>query len=134
MERENIVVLVVAPGEKPVLDTIDGSLESMQKIVGGYIEQYMPFEDEVAIICNEEGKINGLPLNRSIKNENGEIIDIIAGTFIICYAPFDSENFLSLPEELLCKYADLFDTPETFYRDALGRIWVELKLKNRMQQ
>lgn len=35
-------------------------MEAMQVVVGGDIEEYMPFEDEVAIICNEEGKVNGL--------------------------------------------------------------------------
>lgn len=29
----------------------------------------MPFEDEVAIICNDEGKMNGLPLNRAVYSE-----------------------------------------------------------------
>ena len=38
----------------------------MQSLVEGDIEEYMPFEDEVAIICNDEGKMNGLPLNRAV--------------------------------------------------------------------
>lgn len=41
----------------------------MQETVGGYIEEYMPFDDEVAIICNEEGKMNGAELNRAIYSE-----------------------------------------------------------------
>lgn len=45
---------------------IEDTLEAMQSIVDGDIEEYMPFSDEVAIICNEEGKVNGLPLNRAI--------------------------------------------------------------------
>src|SRR5699024_6863922 len=49
-------------------------LEAMQELVGGDIEEYMPFEDEVAIICNEEGKIIGLPLNRAIYSE--EVVDM----------------------------------------------------------
>ena len=50
---------------------IDGmlTLEAMQSLVEGDIEEYMPFEDEVAIICNEEGKMNGLPLNRAVYSE-----------------------------------------------------------------
>lgn len=120
MENNPIIVLVVEPGEKPVLDVIDGSLESMQKVVGGYIESFYPFEDEVAVVCNEEGKMNGKALNRAIYNTDGEMIDIIAGTFFVCYAPADSESFLSLPEELIYKYADLFDTPEKFFSDAFG--------------
>lgn len=120
MENKSIVVLVVEPEKQPVLKVLDGSLESMQDVVGGYIEMCMPFEDEVAIICNEEGKFCGLPLNRALYDEEGEMADILAGTFFICYAPADSENFLSLPEELIHKYAEMFETPESFYRGPNG--------------
>ena len=48
---------------------IDDTLEAMQKVVGGDIEKYMPFDDDVAIICNEEGKVNGLPPNRAVYAE-----------------------------------------------------------------
>lgn len=68
-EVETISVLLVKPGQYPQLVDIDPSLESMQRIVGGRIEEYMPFSDEVAIICNDEGKVNGLPLNRAVYNE-----------------------------------------------------------------
>ncbi len=109
-----MIILLVKPGEKPELAVVDGSLESMQKLVGGSIEMCMPYEDEVALICNDEGKIMGLPLNRSVYDEDGQRIDIMAGTFFVCYAPFESEEFLSLPEDLVFKYANLFDKPETF--------------------
>ena len=69
----------------------------------------MPWDDDVAIICNEEGKVNGMPLNRIIKDENGQTIDIIAGTFFLCYAPIESENFLSLPDDLIKKYREKFE-------------------------
>ena len=77
----------------------------------------MPFEDEVAIICNEEGKMNGLPLNRAIYDEKTkEIIDIIAGDFFIAYAPIDSEKFKDLPKDLEQKYREKFKFPERFYK------------------
>lgn len=53
----------------------------MQAMVGGDIEVTYPFEDEVAIILNESGKINGLPLNRAIYTEDGDMQDIYAGDF-----------------------------------------------------
>ena len=53
----------------PKLIEIEDTLEAMQSLVEGDIEEYMPFEDEVAIICNEEGKMNGLPLNRAVYSE-----------------------------------------------------------------
>ena len=218
-KKENMIsVLLVEPNKYPKITRIEDSLETMQKIVGGDIEEYMPFEDEVAIICNDEGKLAGLPLNRAIyaepetvemsyaemtqrfreaennheehltgyivftedsfdkpyseesrtyvissgnkafqpgmgdysifgscldgtdscirldrymsaekggkdgwkiekcymKESSREIIDIIAGTFFIAYAPIDSENFQSLPKELEEKYCEKFKLPERF--------------------
>ena len=64
-----ISVLLVEPNKYPKMIEIDDTLEAMQEVVGGDIEEYMPFEDEVAIICNEEGKVNGLPPNRAVYGE-----------------------------------------------------------------
>jgi hypothetical protein len=66
---EKISVILVEPGRYPKLIEIEDTLEAMQSLVEGDIEEYMPFEDEVAIICNEEGKMNGLPLNRAVYSE-----------------------------------------------------------------
>lgn len=65
----------------------------MQELVDGYIETYEPFEDEAIIVCNEEGKINSMRMNRAVRDKDGNIRDIICGPFFICYAPFASENF-----------------------------------------
>lgn len=106
---EKLSVLLVEPGKYPQMIEMEDSLEAMQRIVGGDIEEFMPYMDEVAIICNEEGKMNGLPPNRAIYfepegAESREMVDIIFGTFFICYAPAESEKFLSLPKELAQKY------------------------------
>ena len=71
-------VLMIEPGKAPYEAELDGSLESMQKAVGGGIEGYYPYAEPVAIVCNDEGKINGLALNRAIYNEDGEMIEIMA--------------------------------------------------------
>ena len=217
---EKISVILVEPGRYPKLIEIEDTLEAMQSLVEGDIEEYMPFEDEVAIICNDEGKMNGLPLNRAVYSEpenvemsypqlkahfrqaekernhttgyivftadsfdkpyteeqrtyvvssnnkafiegmggysiyassldgsdkcvrleaymadeyggkdgwkiekcyvkderNREMLDIIAGKFFIAYAPFDSDKFCSLPDDLLEKYEKLFHCPEYFFR------------------
>ena len=52
-------VLVVEPGYLPYEKEING-LEEMQAVVGSWIEAIYPYEEEVAIVCNEEGLINGL--------------------------------------------------------------------------
>ena len=60
-------VLVVEPGKAPYESDISPGLESLQKAVGGYIEITYPFDDPVAVVCNEEGKLLGLPLNRALR-------------------------------------------------------------------
>lgn len=67
--QDQIRVLLVQPGKYPKEVSIENTLEAMQAIVGGDIEEYMPFEDEVAIITNDESKLLGLPLNRAVYAE-----------------------------------------------------------------
>ena len=71
-----IRVLIVEPNKEPYQKKIEHTLKNLQNIVNGYIE-ILQLEHNVDIICNEEGKINGLPLNKVVD------YDIIAGTFII---------------------------------------------------
>ena len=112
-----ISVLLVEPNKYPKMIEIDDTLEAMQAVVGGDIEEYMPFEDEVAIICNEEGKVNGLTPNRAVYEENSrEMLDIICGKFFVAYAPFEAERFQSLPPDLAEKYREKFKYPERFMR------------------
>ena len=109
-----MIILLIQPGEKPALTEIDGTLESMQKMVGGYIQVLYPFDDPIALICNEEGKFLGLPLNRGLRDICGRIYDVIAGTFFLCGAPPDTDHLDSLPEELVGKYQKRFAAPEVF--------------------
>lgn len=111
-EDTKIKVLFIEPHKYPRVVNLNDTLEDMQKLVGGDIEEYMPFDDDVAIVCNEEGKLNGEELNRAIYGDDGRLLDIIAGKFFICYAPIESERFLSMPEDLLKKYEKLFKYPE----------------------
>ena len=95
-----MTVLIVEPGKTPRTAEIDGSLESMQAVVGGYIQAVYPFDDEIALICNEEGKIMHLPFNRPLYlPETGVVYDIVAGTFFMCAAPSEDSSFGSLNEE-----------------------------------
>lgn len=107
-------VVYVEPNKVAEIMKIDSGLKSMQKAVGGYIEALYPFADPVAIICNEEGKINGLELNRGLADDNGDLYEIIAGTFFICLARPDSEDFEGLTVELANKYLEIFKYPEVF--------------------
>lgn len=118
--NEKITVLLVEPGKYPKPIEIEDTLEAMQEVVGGDIEEYMPFDDEVAIICNEEGKMNGSELNRVVYSKDKQILDVIAGKFFVAYAPFESESFLSMPKDLMKKYEDKFRYPERFYKTPEG--------------
>ena len=109
-------ILVVEPGKKPEAKEIDGSLTSMQKIVGGTIQAIYPWADSVALICNDEGKLLGLPLNRTLADEEGHVWDVVAGTFFICGIPADSDSFGSLTDEQMKKYQAQFASPETILR------------------
>ena len=234
-KAETISVLLIQPGKYPKTVAIEDSLEAMQALVGGDIEEYMPFEDEVALICNDEGKMNGLPLNRAVyaepqevdmtyqemksrfreaekehgkhltgyivfsqdsyskqysleartyvissdnkafqpnmggysiyataldgtdkgvrleqymaderggkdgwkvercymKEDTREMIDIMAGDFFICHAPFTSEKFLSLPPDLAKKYSEKFRYPEQFVRTDKGIAAIPYKPKSK---
>lgn len=112
-ERDStITVLVVEPGKEPYSKEIDSGLESLQHEVGGYIQAVYPFEEPVAIVCNEEAKLEGLPLNRALRDEDGDIYDIVAGTFMVVGLTDDS--FGSLTPELMQQFTDHFKTPEQF--------------------
>ena len=107
-------VVVVEPKKKPMVQDVGSDLESMQKIVGGTIEAVYPFDQPVALICNEEGKLLNLPLNRALRDDEGNVYDIISGTFFLCAAPPDSEHFTGLSDQQAKAYMERFATPEMF--------------------
>ena len=90
------------------------SLGEMQKAVGGSIQILYPFEDPVALVCNEEGKLLGLPANRALRDGSGAVYDIVCGTFFLCGAPPDSDTLGSLTEEQISRYERRFSRPELF--------------------
>ena len=112
-KEETIRVVLLEPGKLARVADIDSSLEGLQKTVNGLIEAAYPFEEEVCIICNEEGKLNGMPLNRAIRCE-GQITDIIAGPCFVCSC--DKANFGSLTEAQQQKYLKMFKYPEHFLK------------------
>ncbi len=65
-------------------------------------------KDDAVIISNEEGKLIGLPFNRLIKLDDGIPYDVIAGTFFLCRAPWDSEDFESLSDTQIEVYSQMY--------------------------
>ena len=105
-------VLLVEPGKEARIAEIGSDLKSLQAAVGGYIEAAYFFDDPVALIGNEEGKVYGLPYNRAVRDEAGKVQDIIAGPFFVC--GLGEDDFCPLPKELQAKYLDMFKYPEKF--------------------
>ena len=107
-------VVVVEPKKKPMVQDVGSDLESMQKIVGGSIQAIYPFDEPVALLANEEGKLLNLPLNRALRDDEGTVYDIISGTFFVCAAPPDSDRFEGLTDQQVKTYIERFATPEMF--------------------
>ena len=99
-------------------------MEAKQHLVGGYIECVYPTNDDsVVFICNEEGKINGMKLNRDIG------YDVIAGQFIILGDDYENGDFKSLTENQIMKYKMRFD--ENSIKETENKILSILLNKNR---
>ena len=109
---KKIFVLVVEPEKRPYTKEISCGLASLQKEVDGYIQTVFPYEEPVVIVCDDEAKLKGSPPNRALRDENGKIYDIIAGTFLI--AGVEGEDLSSLSPEHIEQFKEKFDTPEMF--------------------
>lgn len=118
LNRDVIDVLLVEPGQFPKKFQVGLELEDLQKAVQGDIEVVYPFEEEVGIIVNEEHKINGMPLNRAMRSEDGEVYDIYGGPFLV--VGLTEDDFCSLTPEQMEKYEEMFHTPETFVKMGNG--------------
>ena len=94
MENDKITVLMVEPEKKPYVKEVDPGLSSLQHEVGGYIQAVYPLPEPVAIICYEEAKLTGKPLNRALRDEDGDIYDIVAGKFLLSALAKDFLRFI----------------------------------------
>ncbi len=117
-------VLLVKPGMYPQQVQIGCELEDLQKAVGGDIEAVYPFEEPVALLMNDEGKMIGAELNRALRDSDGDIYDIVAGDFLV--VGLGEEDFCSLTPELTDKFSQVFHHPEMFVR--MGRSIMALPL------
>lgn len=112
-EKKMLDVLLVKPNEHPRNVSIGAELEDLQQAVGGSIGASYPFADDpVAIVYNDDGKLMGLPLNRALRDEDGQMYDAVAGTFLV--VGLGEEDFASLSPELAQKYEEHFHQPEDF--------------------
>jgi len=96
----NIKILTFEPGNVPYVTEIENELKPMNDIVGGYIEAVY-LSSTAVLICNEEGKLNGLPMNRIVRG------GMIVGTFFIAGYVDDEGEFTSISDADIEKYGVL---------------------------
>lgn len=129
---ERIRLLKIAPLEAPELIEVEHTLENLEELVGGTLQAVYPWEDPVAILCDDDGKFKGYPANRVLTDGDGEIYDIVVGTFFIC--GLTADNFGSLKDELARKYYERFRYPEMFFRRMDGKVlWRRLSPDSEFQ-
>lgn len=121
---ETMTVLLVEPNQHPRPVEIGTGLEDLQGAVGGHIEVVYPFDEPVALVMNEEGKLDGLPLNRALRDDNGEIYDVVAGSFLV--VGLTDEDFGSLTPDQMKAFEEKFHSPEVFVRMGRGIMAIPL--------
>ena len=104
MSTKTMKVLIVEPAKAPYAAEIPTGLKFLQEQVGGLIQAL--YLSDAALICNDEGKLLGLPWNRPLFDEDGKLYDIIAGTFLV--VGMTEDDFGSLTDEQIQKYTELF--------------------------
>lgn len=116
---QKVTALIVEPGKLPYIKEIATDHKTLASIVEGHLERINPYRDEVQIICNERGKVMGLPSNRAILSSKGEVVDVIAGTFIVIGEKEYSEEYSSLTDEDIENYYEIFKDPVCRWRYVL---------------
>ena len=118
MKEKKINVLMVKPNERPRMVELGNDLDSLQKAVSigadyqGFIE-LVYLEDNVSILCNEEGKLIGLEPNRRLGK------DILCGVFYVV-AEDKEGNLASLTAAQQNKYAKQFWNPDVIAVEEIG--------------
>lgn len=113
MKHRTIRVAVFKPGEEVTFEDIRNDLPTLQKTVGGYIEM-LRINKGLVLICNEEGKLYGLPRNRVLHRTmsvdpvtpvtSGMVIaDQLVGTFFVCRLRGPEMASLKLEDEWILK-------------------------------
>ena len=119
MKEKEITTVKVEPMKEPVIACLKNDLDSLQKAVSigapeqGLIE-FVWLEDNVSILCNEEGKLIGLEPNRRLGD------DILCGVFYIV-AENDEGELISLTDLQQERYSKMFRNPDLIFKDEVSR-------------
>lgn len=112
---DKIRAIVARPGEKAYVTEIEPSYEVLSELVGGHIEATYPLSNEVAVICDECGKLKGKMPNRLVYGKHTkerEDYDIYAGTIVIVRSQIELDDFTSLTDEQVDLYMDVYGKPQ----------------------
>ena len=126
MKETMITVLKVAPMLPPEVVTLKNELRALQEAVSigadytGLIE-VVGLEDDVCILCNEEGKLIGLEPNRRLGR------DVLCGVFYVM-GQDEEGNFCSLSASAMERYRQVFLWPELIPAEEVNetlapRVW-----------
>lgn len=126
---DKIAVLLITPTQAPRIVHIKPEHDEMVRLIGGEPYEYMPFDDDVALVCNRDGQAKQLPPNREIRYASDGRRSVIQGEFFLAGANYDSEKYHSLPDDLIKKYYRKFKSPERF--ELVGGDFVKLPSKSK---
>lgn len=93
--------ILVKPNELPQIIEFAESYKELQRLVEGYIEMPYIFDD-VDVVINEEGKLNGSLPNKKLFYD-GNLVDIIFGNIVLVGSNEDGET-ISLTDKQIEKY------------------------------
>ena len=113
MKEDKMRVLMVEPGKRAYEKVIGTTLDDMYAALDcDCIQGVYPYDDAIAIVCDDEGKLKRSKPNRAIYNSDGKVEDIICGKFFVCDC--STQNFRSLSDDMMQKYKKQFLLPERF--------------------
>lgn len=102
----SIHILVLRPGQEPASETITGTLESMQAVVGGPL-QGIPLTMDLDLYCHDEGKLQALSPNRLLRDDDGIVYDVVVGTAFVAAAD-RSGDLIDLTSAQIETYRNVF--------------------------
>lgn len=106
-------ILLFEPYRRPRMTEIPNTLRSMQETVGGDVQDIYPWDDPVALVCDDEGLINDSEFNRYIHPDI-----FIFGNFFLCGV--GEEGFTDLPKDLAEKYEGMLRDPQILIKTQEG--------------
>lgn len=123
MKNEYIKVLFVSPGKKARIINTGNRAPAFRKLLKGHFTEYMPFDENHVLVARSEGRALREELNRAIRDDDGNILDVIVGDFFVAGCRYDEDEYsdFDLKSESDRKIYEMLLKPEKFIMKG-GRI------------